>query len=63
MFMNWRDDVVIEETVKYCSTCRYGHLDELCDRTCVNADSERCADWVGDDDACPEWAEVNDEQA
>lgn len=52
---------MVNETVRYCCTCRYGEADELCDRTCVNADSDRYLDWVGDCDTCQEWSEVEDD--
>lgn len=44
-------------TNKTCQTCRYGAVDELADRICVNGNSEHCADWVGDDDSCEDWDE------
>lgn len=51
---------MIDDTERCCRTCRYGEADKLCDRICVNADSERCADWVGNDDTCEEWEANND---
>lgn len=38
-----------------CASCQYGKPDDLGDRICTNVDSENCADWVDDDDACECW--------
>lgn len=46
-----------DEKHNACATCRYGELNDLGDRICTNVDSENCADWVGDDDACECWEE------
>lgn len=45
------------ETEYRCENCKYGYLDELEDRYCVNADSENVTEYVGDDNTCPEWTE------
>jgi hypothetical protein len=49
------DEILPKKTGGNCTTCRYGYVDELGDRTCTNSDSKYCNEWVGGGDWCEEW--------
>lgn len=47
--------------VKSCATCDYATYDEIKSLICVNSDSQRCAEFVSEDDNCEHWCNYQED--
>jgi hypothetical protein len=46
---------------KICKNCEYHQYEDIdCGFVCVNADSDKCAEWTPSDYSCEHWKERNE---